>query len=76
MRLCAPNELKPITRDDVLEWFSLHSILETEEQRLNATGKIFSDTGCSPVKRMAEIETELRDVQQTFLIAGGPYDVE
>jgi len=65
------DELKPITRDDVLEWFSLHNILETEEQRLRAAQKIFTSTGSSAAKRMAEIETHLREVQHTFLLERG-----
>jgi len=65
------DELKPITRDDVLEWFSLHNILETEEQRLSAAQKIFTSTGSSAAKRMAEIETHLREVQHTFLLERG-----
>jgi len=62
------DELKPITRDDVLEWFSFHNILETEEQRLQAAGRIFGGAkAMAASKSMAEIETKLRDVQQAFL---------
>jgi hypothetical protein len=66
------DELKPITRDDVLEWFSLHNILETEDQRLNAVAKIFGRartiTAC---KSMAEVETHLTNVQRAFLLERG-----
>jgi len=50
--------LKPIIRDDVLEWFSLHNILETEEQRLNAAGTIFGSVHTMAARKsMAEVET-------------------
>lgn len=66
------DELKPITRDDVLEWFSLHNILETEEQRLHAAGKIFTSVrAMAACKSMAEVETHLRDVQRAFLLERG-----
>ena len=66
------NELMSITRDDVLEWFSLHNILETEEQRLTAAGRIFGSAGMmASRKSMAEIETHLRNVQHTFLLERG-----
>jgi serine/threonine protein kinase len=66
------DELKPITRDDVLEWFSLHNILETEEQRLNAAAKIFGSVRTvATCKSMAEIETQLTNVQRAFLLERG-----
>jgi hypothetical protein len=66
------DQLKPITRDDVLEWFSLHNILETEEQRLRATGRIFASADAvAPWKSMAEIETHLRHLQHSFLVERG-----
>ena len=66
------DELKPITRDDVLEWFSLHNILETEEQRLNAAGKIFGSVRTmAACKSMAEVETHLTNVQRAFLLERG-----
>jgi len=66
------DELKPITRDDVLEWFSLHNILETEEQRLNAAGKIFGSARTMPTRKsMAEVETHLKNVQRAFLLERG-----
>jgi hypothetical protein len=66
------DELKPITRDDVLEWFSLHNILETEEQRLNAAGKIFGNVRTmAACKSMAEVETHLTNVQRAFLMERG-----
>jgi serine/threonine protein kinase len=66
------DELRPITRDDVMEWFSLHNILETEEQRLQAATKIFTPRGAhSAHKSMAEIETYLREIQQSFFLERG-----
>jgi len=66
------DELKPIHRDDVLEWFSFHNILETEEQRLNAAKRIFGNSRAMPdYMRMAEIETHLREVQHAFLVERG-----
>jgi hypothetical protein len=66
------DELKPITRDDVLEWFSLHNILETEEQRLNAAAKIFGGVRTmAACKSMAEVETHLTNVQRAFLLERG-----
>jgi serine/threonine protein kinase len=65
------DELKPISRDDVLEWFSLHNILETEEQRLTAASRIFGNSAATGYKRMAEIETQLKDVQRNFLLEQG-----
>jgi serine/threonine protein kinase len=66
------DEIKSITRDDVLEWFSLHNILETEEQRLQAAGQIFGGVRkMSTSKSMAEVETRLKTVQRTFLIERG-----
>jgi len=66
------DELMPITRDDVLEWFSLHNILETEEQRLKTTASIFTGHGSMSVRKsMAEIETHLRNVQHAFLLEQG-----
>jgi len=66
------DELKPITRDDVLEWFSLHNILETEEQRIRATRKLFAGGGTAAAwKSMAEVETHLKEVQRSFLLERG-----
>jgi hypothetical protein len=66
------DELKPITRDDVLEWFSLHNILETEEQRLKTAASIFTGHGSMSLRKsMAEIETHLRNVQHAFLLERG-----
>jgi serine/threonine protein kinase len=66
------DELKPITRDDVMEWFSLHNILETEEQRLHAAAKIFGGVQAMAAgKSMAEVETHLTNVQRAFLLERG-----
>jgi serine/threonine protein kinase len=66
------DELRPISRDDVLEWFSLHNILEGEEQRLRAAGRIFGSAGAGAAfKSMAEIETHLRALQQTCFLERG-----
>jgi serine/threonine-protein kinase len=66
------DELRSITRDDVLEWFSLHNIFETEEQRLQAAGRMFGRSrAISSSRSMAEIETQLRDVQHNCLVQQG-----
>jgi hypothetical protein len=66
------DELKPISRDDVLEWFSLHNILESEEQRIRAAGRIFGSARAGAAfKSMAEIETHLRALQQTCFLERG-----
>lgn len=62
------SELRPVTRDDVMEWFSLHNIFDSEELRLRASLDMFT-TGkrLSELKSMAEVELGLRDVHKRFV---------
>jgi len=62
-------ELGEITKDDVLEWFSLHNIYDSEERRLKASESLFTGEGGNVVraKQMAEVETKLHDIHKHFL---------
>lgn len=66
------SELRPITREDVLEWFSLHNIYDSEELRLKASESMFRARGqiCS-WKPMAEIEARLRELHSNFVMQRG-----
>ncbi len=66
------DELQPITRDDLMEWFSLYSIYESEEIRLKTSSAMFTlgrDSG--KYKPMSEIELFLKDVHQRFVMERG-----
>lgn len=66
--LCLP-ELGEITKDDVLEWFSLHEIYDSEERRLRVSEELFLGDGGGLVraKQMAEVEAKLHDIHKSFL---------
>jgi serine/threonine protein kinase len=64
------SELAPITRDDVLEWFSLHDIGDSEEDRLARSERIFP-RGKSGLRRMAEVEVFLRETHHAFVSERG-----
>ena len=49
-------ELPAVTREDVLEWFSLNHIYDSEEKRLRAVDRLFPRGSSSP-RAMGEIET-------------------
>jgi len=61
-----------VTRDDVMEWFSLHNIYDSEEVRLRALERVFQG-GALPAghKSMAEIELQLREIHRDFAIERG-----
>ena len=40
---CALAELPPVTREDVLEWFSLNRIYDSEEKRMRAVDRLVQD---------------------------------
>jgi hypothetical protein len=66
------NELQPITRDDVMEWFSAYNIFDSEEIRLKALDRIFqSETRHVRSKTMAEIETCLKEVHRDYVAEQG-----
>ena len=48
-------ELPAILREDVLEWFSLHNIHDSEEKRISAVDRLFQRGALNP-KAMGEIE--------------------
>jgi len=66
------DELRPITRDDLMEWFSLYNIYESEEIRLKTSSAMFA-TGreSRKYKPMAEIELFLKEVHQRFVMERG-----
>jgi serine/threonine protein kinase len=62
------DELKPVTRDDVMEWFSLHNILHSERERLEAAERIFrSGNRVVASRRMAEVEDQLTSIHAQFI---------
>ena len=66
------DELQPITRDDLLEWFSLYNICESEEIRLKTSSEVFTPgRGSGKYKPMSEIELFLQDVHQRFVAERG-----
>jgi len=66
------SELRAVTRDDVLEWFSLHNVYDSEELRLKASDKLFgTGRGIPSRKTMAEIELYLREIHQKFVAQRG-----
>jgi hypothetical protein len=65
------SELAPITRDDVLEWFSLHDIGDSEEYRLTKSELIFPRRHSRLRRRMAEVEAFLREAHHAFVSERG-----
>jgi serine/threonine-protein kinase len=65
------SELAPVTRDDVLEWFSLHDIGDSEEDRLVRSERIFPREQSGLRRRMAEVEVFLREAYHTFVSERG-----
>ena len=49
-------ELPPVTREDILEWFSLNHIHDSEEKRIRAADRLFPPDANRP-RAMWEIET-------------------
>jgi hypothetical protein len=65
-------ELPPIRREDVLEWFSLHQIYDSEEKRMLAVDRLFPGGALSP-KAMWEIEKFCSEELRNFAAERG-YD--
>jgi serine/threonine protein kinase len=63
-------ELPSITREDVLEWFSLHNIYDAEEKRMRAVDRLFQD-GAMRLKSMWEIEAFCAQEVHRFAAEGG-----
>jgi len=66
------TELPPITREDVLEWFSLNQIYDSEEKRMLAVDRLFPGGALSP-KAMWEIEKFCAEELRNFAAERG-YD--
>ena len=68
----ALHELGPITRDDVMEWFSLHNIYDSEDRRMKRAQEIFQNAGVTFTRRtMAEIEAVLGNIHREFIAERG-----
>jgi serine/threonine protein kinase len=66
------DELQAITRDDVMEWFVLHNVYDSEETRLKMSQRIFAaGERVSRQKAMSEIEVSLKNVHEKFLAERG-----
>jgi class 3 adenylate cyclase len=63
-------ELPSIIREDVLEWFSLHNIYDTEEKRMRAVDRLFQG-GALRLKAMWEIEAFCAEELQRFAAERG-----
>lgn len=58
------DELKPVSRDDVMEWFSLYNVLDSEQRRIAASLHLFPAADASQRVPMAQVETFLEWVQR------------
>jgi hypothetical protein len=58
-------ELPPVTREDVLEWFSLNRIYDSEEKRIRAVDRLFPP-GSRQQRAMWEIEAFCEEELQKF----------
>ena len=66
------QELRPVTRDDVWEWFSLFSIYDSEELRLRRLNEMFREAGGdSECHSMAEVEARLGSIHGEFIAQRG-----
>jgi serine/threonine protein kinase/DNA-binding winged helix-turn-helix (wHTH) protein len=66
------DELQAITRDDVMEWFVLHNVYDSEEARLEMSERIFAaGKRIFRQKAMAEIEVSLKNVHEKLLAERG-----
>jgi hypothetical protein len=64
-------ELAPVTRDEVLEWFSVHYIFESEGRRLKAVERLFQGETFRP-KSMAEVEMFCEEILEEIGDEEGP----
>jgi hypothetical protein len=65
-------ELPPIAREDVLAWFSLNHIYDSEEKRMHAVDRLFQ-SGAIRSKAMWEIEAFCAEELRNFAAERG-YD--
>jgi hypothetical protein len=66
------RELGAITRRDVMDWFSLNNIYDSELRRKKCAQEIFHSAGETFTRRtMAEIEEELTKILNDFRAEGG-----
>ena len=65
------QELRPVTRDDVWEWFSLFSIYDSEDLRLRRLNEMFREAGGSECRSMAEVEARLGSIHGEFIAQRG-----
>jgi len=66
-------ELPAITREDVLEWFSLNHIYDSEEKRMRAVDRLFPKGALGP-KAMWEIEKFCAEELRNFAAERGDDD--
>jgi serine/threonine protein kinase len=67
---CVLAELPPVTREDLLEWFSLNHIYESEDRRMRAVDRLFPSGARAP-KAMWEIEAFCAEELRTFAMERG-----
>lgn len=67
---CVLAELPPVRREDLLEWFSLNHIYESEEKRIRAIERVFPSGATAP-KAMWEIEAFCAEELRAFAMERG-----
>jgi serine/threonine protein kinase len=66
------EELKPVTKEDVMEWLEMHNILDSEEQRIRVSDELFQSDGRILLNRpMSEVEGRLHDLHVRYAAGGG-----
>ena len=66
------DELRPVTKDDVMEWLSLHNIYDSQEQRMQVSDSLFLSGGRRLLRKsMAEIESRLHQLHQSYMAERG-----
>ena len=64
------TELPPVTREDLLDWFSLNHIYESEDKRMKAVERLFP-SGVKAAKAMWEIEAFCAEELRNFATGRG-----
>jgi serine/threonine protein kinase len=67
---CVLAELPPVTREDLLEWFSLNHIYESEDRRIRAIERLFP-SGVTEPKAMWEVEAFCAEELRAFALERG-----
>jgi serine/threonine protein kinase len=67
---CVLAELPSVTREDLLEWFSMNRIYESEDKRIRAVERLFPFGATAP-KAMWEIEAFCADELRAFATERG-----